>query len=111
MKLEIYEVDNPYWLSDTFVFAKKEYDSTSYGKIELVCFIKVNCHNKIEEIGCNFEDRFHNTDYKTILEYKHTKEASIKHRRRFLAIDDEYWFKLYNLYVLRKKGLIKYPGD
>ena len=41
--MKIYEIHNPLFLSDIFVF----------GEIESIgmCYIKVNHHNKIEEIG------------------------------------------------------------
>ena len=48
-KIKIYEIANPYWLSDTFVFSKKRMNG-----MELVCYIKVNHDDKIEEIGCDF---------------------------------------------------------
>lgn len=47
--MEIYETPNPFFLSDIFVFAEVE-------EIGL-CYIKVNCYNRIEEIGFDIQRR------------------------------------------------------
>lgn len=50
--MEIYEIENPFWLSDIFIF---EYiDKVGY------CYVKVNYQDKIEEIGINISKRMHN---------------------------------------------------
>lgn len=86
IKEEIYEVNNPCWLSDTFVFCKKHYND-----VDLVCYIKVNNHNQIEEIGSDFEARF-NCDFTTILKRKDVIQATNLHKIIFTLIDEEYWF-------------------
>lgn len=92
---EIYEVENPYWLSDTFVFCKKHYnDVFLVGEVDLVCYIKVNAHNQIEEIGVNFERRF-GQDLNAILKRKDIKQASNLHKIMFTLIGNEYWLKLF----------------
>ena len=51
--MKIYEIHNPLFLSDIFVF----------GEIESIgmCYIKVNHHNKIEEIGIDIQERMNKT--------------------------------------------------
>ena len=93
-KAEIYEVNNPFWLSDTFVFCKKHYnDVFLVGEVDLVCYIKVNAHNQIEEIGTNFERRFRQ-DLNAILKRDDVKQSTNLHAIMFTLIGDEYWLKL-----------------
>ena len=92
---EIYEVENPYWLSDTFVFCKRHYkDVFLVGELDLVCYIKVNAHNQIEEIGCDFERRFRQ-DLNAILKRDDVKRSANLHAIMFTLIGDEYWLKLF----------------
>jgi hypothetical protein len=92
---EIYEVENPCWLSDTFVFCKRHYnDVFLVGELDLVCYIKVNAHNQIEEIGCDFEKRF-GLDLATILKRNDVKRSTNLHAIMFTLIGDEYWLKLF----------------
>lgn len=92
---EIYEVENPYWLSDTFVFCKRHYnDVFLVGELDLVCYIKVNAHNQIEEIGTNFEQRF-GQDLNAILKRDDVKHSTNLHAIMFTLIGDEYWLKLF----------------
>ena len=44
--MRIFEIPNPLWLSDTFIFSEIK----NIGS----CYIKVNYRNKIEEIGIDF---------------------------------------------------------
>lgn len=81
----IYEVENPYFLSDTFVFQKKRFKHFIDGDIETVCFIKLNRQNKIEEIGFDFSSRFN------LEEGKQYKKAEQLHKIPFLLIGDEMW--------------------
>lgn len=95
IKDEIYEVENPYWLSDTFVFCKRHYnDVFLVGELDLVCYIKVNAHNQIEEIGINFERRF-GQDLNAILKRDDIKQSTNLHAIMFTLIGDEYWLKLF----------------
>ncbi len=81
----IYEVDNPLFYSDVFVFQKKHFNNSIYGNIDTVCFIKLNHWNKIEEIGFDFSLRFHLEKDKTY------KKATPLHKIPFLLISDEMW--------------------
>ena len=95
VKDEIYEVENPYWLSDTFVFCKKHYnDVFLVGEVDLVCYIKVNARNQIEEIGIDFERRFRQ-DLNAILKRDDVKQSTNLHAIMFTLIGDEYWLKLF----------------
>jgi hypothetical protein len=98
MMTKVYEVSNPYWLADTFIFSKKHFETVFWGEIDLICYIKVNLYNKIEEIGCDFEKRFRFDfeKYNNVLARKDVSEASRKHKMRFDAIGNEYWLSLYN---------------
>lgn len=90
---EIYEVKNPYWLSDTFVFCKKHYDDVFLvGEVDSVFYIKVNYCNQVEEIGTDFESRF-SCDYHHLLERKDVKKATNLHKIMFTLIGSEYWLK------------------
>lgn len=85
---DIYEVENPFSLSDIFVFQKKHFNHFIYGDIETICFIKLNDRNKIEEIGFDFSSRFH------LERDKKYKKATALHKIPFLLIDDEMWLNI-----------------
>lgn len=92
---KIYEVCNPYWLSDTFVFCKRHYnDVFLVGEVDLVCYIKVNIHNQIEEIGIDFERRFRQ-DLNTIIKRNDVKQSTNLHAIMFTLIGNEYWLQLF----------------
>lgn len=92
---KIYEVKNPCWLSDTFVFCKRHYnDVFLVGEVDLVCYIKVNIHNQIEEIGIDFERRYEH-DLNAILKSDDVKQSTNLHAIMFTLIGDEYWLKLF----------------
>lgn len=86
----VYEIDNPCFLADTFVFEKMEGDFLN-GK---TIYVKVNCRNRIEEIGIGIEERMSAPLDKIIS--KATK-ASVKHIRSLRKIDHEY----FGLYAIR----------
>ncbi len=85
---DIYEIENPLFLSDIFVFQKKHFSHFIYGDIDTVCFIKLNRSNKIEEMGLDSSSRFHLEKDKTY------KRATPLHKIPFLLIDDEMWLNL-----------------
>lgn len=85
-KLDIYQIDNPLWFSDTFVFARKEIGGKCFD-----CYIKLNGSGKIEEIGSHFEKRFRYTDFESVRNHKFAKIATDSQRRKFNSIGDEYW--------------------
>ena len=88
---DIYEVRNPLWLSDTFIFCYKHFDDVFLaGDVDATLYIKVNANNKIEEIGTDFVNRFNSS-----IKKEDIKEASEIHKVIFSAIGDEYWLKTY----------------
>ena len=88
---EIWEIDNPYFLSDVFVFCKKHLNVFTIGEVDMVCFIKVNHSNQIEEIGTDFEKRFHSNDINDILKRDDIRYANDLHKIMFSIISDEFW--------------------
>ena len=70
---DIFAMPNPLFLSDTFIF-----DTT--GK-----FIKINCNNRIEEIGTDIGKRLHCTSF------ENRDKACKRYKRMFKMIDDEYF--------------------
>lgn len=95
---EIYEVNNPRWLADTFVFSRKKYKIFTGEQLSLICYIKVNHYNKIEEIGSCFEERFQfkTENYPLVLNREDVRVATSAHRKRFNSIGSEYWIGLWN---------------
>jgi hypothetical protein len=86
--MKIYETPNPFFLSDIFVFAEVE-------KIGL-CYIKVNCFNRIEEIGFDIQRRMCRP-IEDIMQY--AKKAAKIRRHIFNSIDIEYWGKIRNQWL------------
>lgn len=83
---DILEFNNPYKLSDTFVFCKKNFNG-----ITISYYIKVSISNQVEEIGSGLEERF-GCDYTALL--KRARQATNLHKILFSVIGDEYWLKL-----------------
>ena len=84
MAAEVYECNNPFWLSDVFIFKKHK----KFGSI----YVKVNCYNKIEEIGVDIEKRMHNIEFDNIVKLDLCKPASKLHKSILNRIGDEYWY-------------------
>ena len=102
--LDIYEVNNPYFLSDTFIFCKKHYDNVFLaGECDLVLYIKINNRLQIEEIGNDFAKRFHYENYDELLQRKDVRKAEPIHRTLFSLIGDEYWLK--NVVLKKSKDI------
>ena len=80
----IYEIDNPCFLADTFIFTKIiDRNYRLYGE---TIFIKVNSRNKIEEIGKCIEERLiGGVEYEELI--KKAKLASRKHISSLKKID------------------------
>jgi hypothetical protein len=74
MNKKIYEIPNPFWLADKFIFSEVNGN---------LCYIKVNHVDKIEEVGKDFVKRFHYTQFNEILNMKTCREASKKHEKMF----------------------------
>ena len=91
--MKIYETPNPFFLSDIFVFAEVE-------EIGL-CYIKVNCFNRIEEIGFDIQRRMCRS-IEDIM--KSAKKAAKIRRHIFNSIDIEYWGKIHDNPELLKKS-------
>lgn len=82
-----YEIMNPYFLADTFVFkVVKDKDSCLYGK---TVYVKVNTDNKIEEIGIDIEKRMHNIPLDKLIEK--SNEATKEHKQALRCIGSEYF--------------------
>ena len=87
MKQTFFAISNPFWLSDTFVCAKiKDYDK--------YCFVKVNLHHRIEEIGVDAEKRLHGAKLEEMTKFYVPITKALK--MRFNSIDDEMWWGLIN---------------
>lgn len=83
--MEIYEIENPFWLSDIFIF---EYiEKVGY------CYVKVNYQDKIEEIGINISKRMHNQSISNIL--LKAKKATNNHQSIFSMFGNQYWLSLF----------------
>lgn len=89
---EIYEIKNPYCLSDTYVFCKKHYNNVFLkGECDLIPYIKLNSAHQIEEAGSDFSKRFHFNDYDALLQRKDVKKADFLNKIIFSLFGDEYW--------------------
>lgn len=86
--MKIYEKDNPCFLADTYVFGEVSFEDKIYH-----CYVKVNCRNKIEEIGTEIQERFFgNWSIEKIIEK--SRDATKLHKSIFRRFDTEYWCKL-----------------
>lgn len=86
---EIYEIPNPFWLSDIFIFMEHK-------KLKRTVYVKVNCHNKIEEIGLDIEKRMHYIPLEDIKTNKYCIPATKLHKSILNRIGNEYWYALKN---------------
>ena len=86
--MTVYEIENPMFLADTFIFGEITFRNESF-----YCFVKVNCQNKIEEIGAEINMRlFGHLSIEKIIEK--SKVATILHKSIFKRFDKEYWVKV-----------------
>ena len=85
--MKVYQVPNPLWLSDTFIFMEKKGLGT-------FVYVKVNCRNKIEEIGTDIEVRLYGKTFDEIKQFDGFKEATPLYKSIINRIDDEYWWSL-----------------
>ena len=81
--MDIWSMNNPFCLSDTFIFA---YHDT----FKCYVFVKVNYKDKIEEIGVDLENRMHGRKFENM---NGKVKASRKHKSIFNSIGNEYWHK------------------
>ena len=85
MRAKTYQVKNPLWLSDTFVFRE-----TGIGTV----YVKVNHRHKIEEIGVGIEKRLHGRTMDEIRKLYGFREATRLNRSILNRIGDEYWYAI-----------------
>ena len=85
--MKAYQVPNPLWLSDTFIFME-------HREIGNFVYVKVNCHNKIEEIGIDIKVRLHGMTFDKIKQLYGFKEATPLYKSIINRIGDEYWYQL-----------------
>ena len=85
MENKVYAISNPYFLSDIFVF--KEHPA--FGSV----YIKLNCNGKIEEIGRNFDTRFHR-QVQDIIRLADCHDANDKQKKALDLIGDEYFYTI-----------------
>ena len=79
---KIYQLPNPLWLADTFIFSEEDKD--------VWCYIKINHRNKIEEIGSDISYRLHGIKIEDIID--RASEATKLQRSIYNRIDEEYWW-------------------
>ena len=84
----VYAVPNPYWLSDTFVFREDD----ELGSV----YVKLNCEDKIEEIGVDISRRMHGCPVGKIIDSEHCAEANDVQKTILNSIGEEYWHKIKN---------------
>lgn len=101
---KIYQIANPMWLSDTFVFKERKELGTVY--------IKVNYKGNIEEIGVDIRKRMHFRD--DVI--SKAKEASKTNKAKLNTIWDEYWWHVHNeakrlTTILDNNELLKKGGE
>lgn len=81
---KIYQLPNPLWLDDIFIFSEEDKD--------VWCYIKINYRNKIEEIGSDISYRLHRVKMEDIIDS--ASEATKLQRSIYNRIDEEYWWKV-----------------
>lgn len=88
---KIYQIRNPFWLADTFLFSKIEIDFTNYdkGSVTSYPYIKVNPRNKIEEIGSDIRTRIGGGNIESIIGKSFV--ANKAHSSVYKTIDMQYW--------------------
>ena len=92
--MEAFQINNPLWFSDTFVFMKYDFD----GHMSTV-YVKLNNMNKIEEIGIDIISRLHVKSMEDMMSIgPYTKATRLQYSiiNRF---GEEYWWSI--LYTKR----------
>lgn len=93
---QVYVIANPTFLSDQFIFKKLKY-KTITGNINGYFYVKVNCDNKVEEIGFDLKRRLsagcRNVIMKDVL--KVAKEANDEQANIFNVFADDFWIGVY----------------
>ncbi len=106
---KIYQIRNPFWLADFYVFSKIEVDLTLYekGGVTSYPYIKVNPRNKIEETGSDIRLVFSNGIDEII---KKSSIANKAHRSAYKTIDMQYWGGAVSDYMLNHQDNNKING-
>lgn len=88
---KIYQIRNPFWLADHYVFSKMEFDLSLYdkGKVTTYPYVKVNPRNKIEETGSDIRNVF--PQYKIDEIINKSSIANKTHSLVYKVIDMQYW--------------------
>ena len=94
MKTEIYAVMNPYFLADIFIFSKRKLGKNKATTV----YVKINCYEKIEEIGTDIEKRMHGRTLEDIIESKLCKKATESQKRLLNSIGNEFFVTIANMY-------------
>lgn len=104
---KIYQLRNPYWLADFYIFSEIEVDLSLYdkGTVTAYPYIKVNPRNKIEQIGADIRSVFQGTAVGTAVDeiIKNSPIANKAHRSAYETIDMEYWDNIVASFVLHSK--------
>lgn len=104
---KIYQLRNPFWLADFYVFSEIEVDLSLYdkGTVTAYPYIKVNPKNKIEQIGADIRSVFQGTAVGTAVDeiIKNSPIANKAHRSAYETIDMEYWDNIVASFVLHSK--------
>lgn len=100
---KIYQLRNPFWLADFYVFSEIEVDLSLYdkGTVTAYPYIKVNPRNKIEQIGADIRSLFQGTAVDEII--KNSPIANKAHRSAYETIDMAYWVGIVTSFVLHPK--------
>ena len=104
---KIYQLRNPYWLADFYVFSEIEVDLSIYdkGTVTAYPYIKVNPRNKIEQIGADIRSLFQGIAVGTAVDeiIKSSPIANKAHRSAYETIDMEYWVGIVTSFVLHPR--------
>ena len=93
---KIYAVRNPYFLLDIFVFSTRVICKKS-----ITVYVKINCYEKIEEIGTNIEERMHGWTLENIIESNLCSNATKSQKRLLNSIGSEFFGRIVNMKELQ----------
>jgi len=97
---KIYAVRNPYFLPDIFVFSTRVICKKS-----ITVYVKINCYEKIEEIGTNIEERMHGWTLENIIESNLCSNATKSQKRLLNSIGSEFFGRIVNMKELQSMWL------
>jgi hypothetical protein len=88
-----FQISNPCFLSDTFIFKEKTFKIDGKKEVSTV-YITVNRDGKIEGIRTMLEKRLYR-DLSVLMDSSNLKEASKRDAMLLDSIDDEMWYSKY----------------